>query len=931
MMRLYLWFLLCVNFRVWALPIGFDHHQQGIPYAEIQTSGFRVYYDSRFASEGAYIASSLERAKPLFETWFGIKRQDLLPVIVSGISRNASFANFLTDAIELQTDGPERALYWHELAHSMMYLHFYNFLGPAGSLIHLPWIPAWFIEGLAEAYAVSTGSDIQVGMERYHSLTGSWPSYDRLHDLYSSGKFALEGYATSGAFVRWLLAKLKPGELASLLARIKTYSWPTYYPFSLNPMSSFMPFDQAIFDFLAENPRNLYEQYKKERQNFWLARSSGIFLGKKLNEAQNFASVSGFFEKEGKPFIWLQEESQANLYALDEKKEQGFYLQDKKPVASLSQFLELSVYKNGMHFWSTEEANFLGEKTTNLYQEGRLLTKIKGAVNYLYPHQDGLVLLKRNFEEKSICTVHKNQTLFCQAHRDGLTNWRVLGEADHDTLWLLEIAPGGLVDTYNLFSLHIPSGKLSLLVKDFADARMLTRAKEQLYLLVATADGHVILEMDKNARPRKKLVLADLVIKMLGHDDGSLTLGVLAGSKKHLLRLDLVAMPFVVCAKDEKFAQGLSPMQQALKEKAFELENSMSKPVPAKYRLRPVLAFPWIGADDALGSQYGVISVPLMDEMQNETLRLTLLYGQASHYPNSQIDLTSTRFYPTLSLSLFRRQVFNGVFKDQFLRSKLSYLDEKGAQLGASYAWQFGATQLGLNLGVKKSYLAPYLGVPLESGFGNLTELYVGSKIAFPVARATLTLGLAARGTTEDLQDNFHYNELSLYSYLSERFRSLGDFKLGIGFEGARLRGKKAKTPHLKENYQALKTFVPGAGSSYSQNSLPLVGDLALFQNRYGDNQARLKLDGSYPLIKELEKQVWILYLKSLMASFFYNYGGAWWEQERYQERFVAASGYGLDLLVGNKGVALSAGLGVGQVFGRPFSFYANFGFDAVF
>ena len=46
-----------------------------------------------------------------------------------------------------------------------MYEHYHNWFGPADSLIHIAWIPVWFLEELAEAITVSIGSDVQAGMK----------------------------------------------------------------------------------------------------------------------------------------------------------------------------------------------------------------------------------------------------------------------------------------------------------------------------------------------------------------------------------------------------------------------------------------------------------------------------------------------------------------------------------------------------------------------------------------------------------------------------------------------------------------------------------------------------------------------------------------------------------------------------------------------
>ena len=172
-----------------ALPIGFGRNQGDLEFDEIISPNFSVYFDRRAPQEGQAITNSLEAGKPTLEQWFAVKRKKNLPVIVSSTTSNASFANFITDALELQTLGRGgRDLAWHELTHNIMYRHLDNFFGPVGNIIHLPWMPAWWLEGLAEATSHSIGSDQMYSVERFTALANKWPSYDKLHSL-SQGPF----------------------------------------------------------------------------------------------------------------------------------------------------------------------------------------------------------------------------------------------------------------------------------------------------------------------------------------------------------------------------------------------------------------------------------------------------------------------------------------------------------------------------------------------------------------------------------------------------------------------------------------------------------------------------------------------------------------------------------------------------------------------
>ena len=133
----------------------------------------------------------------------------------------------------------------------------------------------------------------------------------------------------------------------------------------------------------------------------------------------------------------------------------------------------------------------------------------------------------------------------------------------------------------------------------------------------------------------------------------------------------------------------------------------MNKEVPIEavhWRADPNFAFPWIGVD-ALGYQLGIVSVPLMDHMQNETIEMRLLWGLKSQYPGVSLNLVTTRFKPTYIFSLFKQQVWNGSFQ-----GNVYYYDELGGSAAMSnyfYKYDFS-----LRLALRSSNIQPYFGDP---------------------------------------------------------------------------------------------------------------------------------------------------------------------------------------------------------------------------
>jgi hypothetical protein len=356
---------------------------------------------------------------------------------------------------------------------------------------------------------------------------------------------------------------------------------------------------------------------------------------------------------------------------------------------------------------------------------------------------------------------------------------------------------------------------------------------------------------------------------------------------------------------------------------------------PAGWRPRSVLAFPWIGADDALGPQLGVVSVPLMDHMQNETVRATFLVGVNSRFPNTDVRVISNRFLPTLSVAVFRQQTYNGIIAEQPGSDlyDLSYLDEKGVRLDTDTSWDWSkdgsASVVELQTGIKRSELKPYLG-PERATTGVLTEISAGlaRSTRYRWRRLVISQGVSGRLAPGGLNKTFDYNALAAQAGASFDPGILKS-RLGFGIEGARTRGKARR--ELQEVYRPLKTFVPGSGGGLQQNSFPFTGEGWLFAGRYGDSQARVKADWTLPLVEDFEKLLWIFYVDRLDFTAFLNYGGAWRGSAPPAGRLVGAHGYNLDLQLDNKGVRFNVGGGIGQVFSKPLESYLTLGFDALF
>lgn len=949
-----------------ALPIGFGRNQADLKYSETSSKDFFVYFDRDTPEEGRFTLSALLAAQPHLENWLGVKRKRPLPVILSAVSANASFANFITDALEIQSMGQSgdgggaRALVWHEYTHNMMYRHLDNLFGPPGAILHLPWMPVWFIEGLAETTSISVGSDFQAGVERFHALTGTWPTYDRMHSLYGSN-FSARGYATAGAFVRWILETHGTAKLPAMLERFRDRSMPWWWPWAAVPYNGFMPMDDSL-----------------------------AILGPAQEKAADATKVSGGGEQYGRSLYASyvaaatksHRDSTATPLLSGKAREQGALVMTGGLIRNMQNGLfQDAGKKTPVPAWLTEIGpEAAGHPTvSDTGRSGKYL-------NIWRPTRVGNDLVWMEQE--------KNVTRFCRrpaTPKSAPHSCPVEARFPQSIDWLGSGAkdPAGHSSVYLVRRTHRMTGDLEE-VLEWKSSQPETsphpshiRTHGRAFSLIQDGDDLVTIESGRNHRwlvryaaetgaCRSMHRMADLPVMHEPHAAGNtMAFWVPDGYVARLFRPGELARTFpgAPCAS---FDLPTSPLLEAVRasargETALGFDDALKRtrttqttlsqrddaagekivtPAPnseirdAQWRPRSVLAFPWIGADDALGPQFGVVSVPLMDHMQNETVRATFLVGANSRYPNTDLRLISNRFHPTLSLAAFRQQTYNGIMRRSGIGNAeddvydLSYLDEQGARFDIGTRWDWLGQDghdsgLLFEAGVKRSLLRPYLG-PQRAKAGALTELNLGVThySIRPWRNLTFTQAISTRVAPDAANDVFDYNAISASTAMAIEPGVLRS-RLGLGLEGSRTRGKSRR--ELQEVYRPLKTFVPGSGGGLNQNSFPVTGEGWLFAGLYGDSQARVKADWTMPLVADFEKLIWIFYVDRLDFTAFLNYGGAWRGSTPASDRLVGAHGYNLDLQLDNKGVRFNVGGGIGQVFERPWESYLTLGFDALF
>jgi len=1021
---------------VGALPIGFGTNQGELEYSSLRGENFIIYHDRRTPNEGRMTLQALAAVDPLFRDWFKVTRDRRLPVITSAVSENASFANFVTDSIELQTMGQgTRDLAWHEYVHTTMYRHFDNWFGPAGSLLHLIWMPVWFIEGLAEALSVSVPSYSQAGIERWQALNNTFPSWDRIHSLYGGGAASTRYYATSGAFVAWLLRTYDADRLPVALEDFYRSSMPWYWPWAAVPFNGWMPMDAMLERWTGKPGEVLYDEYRAAAKAYWsavAAREDVVRIGSQAGARMFLRTTSSGLEVRGNRIFQMMGDGAGVSPTFHDTEltfnpKTGWATGTKRGRAIAPDAARLSrVIGPTYQAVVTDHTSARGRKSSGILvrsasgsrevlRRNTLIMSVHDSGAMTQDMPSGLWFFEQDTEHTRLCRLTPGESaetadVACPVAAVLPRSLSVLGyrTVPNQTpattatkkrvgfrtaeVWLAEREETISGERFTIIVVDLAKGEVRRIPWQQGGAPLAvaftgrTQANVKRWVLVGEKSFTTIRETNPDGSCALASRLSDHPVSLHGFANGDLAVGIYAGGNVSLRRVAQHELQFVPCwhadshtspilaamrvtetntnppasvsrpsLKSAVAAANLwvnpetlspSPERDATSRAtepqpstpALDQQTKTAGVVTAKreetapWRGRSVLAFPWIGAEDALGSQLGIVSVPLMDHMQNETVRATFLVGLASRYPNTDISLVSTRFWPTLTLSGFRQQTWNGQFVDSATREIVSsFLDEKGARFSADLPIYVGDGVIALDAGLKYSHLRPFIGPHRGISRGFLAEPFAGMSHTARWGKLSWSNGVNTRVAPGSLNTEFDYNQVAASSTLRYRFDFLS---LGLegGIEGSRTRWRDNKRRNLLEVYRPLKTFVPGSGGGYNQNSFALAGDGSLFTARFGSNQGRVRTAWNLPIITDMEKFLWIFYFSRLDLTGFYNYGGAWRGSEAPKsEQLIAAQGYNLDLQFDNKGVNLNAGVGVGQVFEETWQAYASFGFDALF
>ncbi|MFK7872534.1 MAG: hypothetical protein AB8C84_05100 [Oligoflexales bacterium] len=936
-----------------SLPIGFYTNQGAREYQLLASKHFQFFHDTESLPEAKALMDATNNLRPYAEQWFGMKRRSPLPVVMSGVSSHASFANFLLDTIELQTLGQgDRDLMWHEYTHAMMYLHFSEPLGQAWALWHLPWMPAWFLEGLAEAMSRSIGSDATAAIERYSALHDDWFHLDDLHSLYRS-KTSYAGYAASGAFVSWLLEKGLAKDFPKFMEKFYSRTLPWYWPLTLIPSLDALPMDASLKWALGKNAPQLYKMYKKEAKSYWFRHDHGPLLTTQPGARSRWSGAPLTFSIHGQLYGFFRDHesirphllnfSTQNWVVKSQPLHTSFPLGENPQIATTNLLISTEVIKDQNN----------QKKNTNIIlrnkEEEKIIT-VPGFVTHVTSTGSYMIWLEKNINKTSLCysSLHQPEKKICPIEESYPRQIAWLGTENKDRVWLrlTTETPAGDQHKILVWDQNLLESEFLSPPTDGSTPLQLTRTGDTLWMLKSFRTGRYLEKISTHGLCLAQSPVADLVYHIEGMKEGDLALTLYDGEYQSIYRYRPAERP---C---QRYTAHTSPYLIATNSNQFlSLENAVSKSSlwqpptllnkakqappsgthlpphrltkPAPHHAHSPFFFPWVGGDDPLGGlQIGLVGVPWIDKLQNHTLRTSLLVGTVSQFPTVDISYTNRRHHPSWVLQGFNRQLFNG-----YINTRPSYLQEFGLQWNTASSYHIKKMSGQWSFAVKSSKILAYVGAYNPNRTGLLIEPSGDVSISTSFGKGRTSFSLGQTITPGFLNKNFNYNQLR--SSLSASYPMFKSSHLSLAFSGSRTRGSKRR--NLMELYSPLQTFIPGTGGGYNKNSFPVLGSGSLFSLRYGDTKARAQLRFTQPVIQNFNKVFWILFAERLDFSAFLNYGGAWYGPTPSSETFSIAHGYNLDFQLENKGVRFNVGLGAGQVLGNSFQVYLTTGFDSLF
>ncbi len=973
------------------LPIGFGRNQADLAYDEIRDQQIIIYHDSRAPDEAKMVLESLQKAQPVIDRWIGSKSSSSLPIIMSAATHGASFANIATNNLEIQTLGyGHRDLFWHEFVHHSMYQHYNNWFGPAGAILQMPWMTNWWIEGLAESFSQSQGSDLQAAVERHAARTGQWPSFNSLHSLYRAGANSTIGYAISGGLVNYIFRTGRPENLSLFHKKYSDYTMPWNIAWSLVPYNGFMPMDKALEQLVEQKSgKEIFSAYKLAANQFWQSDKlsyyvlDNSFYNKKQSTFKSLMSLgenqNGIYvlSKDGKRFVTRQ---------LGFKQDGSVYIDNKTVEArdgaptQLASFAYLAK-NNQISTYIKAITPVYGENTYRIMRDidGKYenIAKRKARILKMFESAESLFWLEQSTQTSRICSISKammttdgNSPIKCHLKTTMPKRLKVLGSSiDSNTglqqsLYLSIDEQTIEGDRFKALRLDLVNKQKSFitLTEGGRPIKLVQMQKNLLAGIVAGRSFHYLRTYSDKGKCLTSLRIGDYTTALKKIDSNHVALGVTDFQRQAIKKIPLDPPQFSSC---DQIEEHISPLLVAMRsgDQNIDLKTAFTMADNWNYNpqhlkksgiAHPRLAF--------LSKQVEGLGLSLSNkESTPSKYRLkhvaTFPWIGADPYganfgiislplmefsQNEELRITALyglqSKFPDLMLTLRSTRFWPTLDIEAFKTlsdNRISLMNEVGGRIRAGFLFQNINSSAVLTY--KHSLLKVYQDFfsNVTSREGHINEFSLRLQNSYSLGRFGVSSSAQGTYVPGFLNEQFDYFKLYFSQNLSTRFFLRSN--LSLGYEYGKTRGKKQRA--LQERYRPLKTFVPGEGGGVNKihqqlsSLVPSIESGSLFVSRFGNNQLRTKINWNVPIFSRMDKMFYIFYVDRLDFSSFVNYGNAWFgrTKEIDFDEFLLAHGYGIDLQLEIKGLNFNIGVGTGQVVGDPFDVYLDGGFDALF
>ncbi len=435
--------------------------------------------------------------------------------------------------------------------------------------------------------------------------------------------------------------------------------------------------------------------------------------------------------------------------------------------------------------------------------------------------------------------------------------------------------------------------------------------------------------------------------------------------------------PFVKIAEQEK---GILPQS----ENGDLLKSPLAAPATplrtsAPYVGRTFFALPNILPPYLGGWSIGLLSIPYMDEMERHRIEVSGQYDFITNSPSLLVTYVSNRLFDGFSLSAHSTSRYNGILYNQYCKDATAgsysvcgssplpvsgkpnlgfdtYLRDTGLLVATNH--RFLPSTVGATLTAQLSQIEPHTELVGDSevraaGAQNGLLASAGAKIGATLHENAFYMGsqnavghryLTWR-TSYSLSSETHhsagkptnYNNEPLAEINFQKFRLAGRSSFSYKNHSVSLNGEIGGTTGsnpllLREVFQPYRTYLLGSGSAINGVNIPILGDNGVFRRSAGTYSFRSDINYSFPILNNIDYELFILYFESLRGEIVVGRGGVA-RTESFQKIFTRDSAsVAVRSTINIKGFQIFPSVAYGQLIGEEgWSLFSELSFSQFF